>query len=713
MPSPDARRREDRVRLEASQHQARVVVDEVGLVEDHDLGDVARSDIADHIADGRELSCRIRVRGVHDVDDHVGAADLFQRGAEGLDELVRQVADEPDRVGERVHAAVGRARAAHGRIQRREQGVLDEHAGARQPVEQARLAGVRVTGDRHGGDRVALALGALGVARGREVADLTAQLRHAGADAPAIEFDLGLTGTTRAHAGAPGADLATGLAAHRVAPAAQAREQVLELGQLDLRLALAALGVLAEDVEDHGRAVDDLDLHDVLERTTLAGGEFGVGDDRVGADGRDDVAELLCLAAPDVGRRVGMGPALQDGVEHHGTGGLGERGELAQRVLGIRLLALRVHADEHDVLEPQLPVLDLGDVLELGREPRHAPQRGPLLAIPLVAVGVGAADRRLVLEGLRGAEGCRRPPSVKVLTRTPERASARASTRSTGSTGVSSVLWGVVVSVMCSFRDAAIRHPGILALLNGAPPGTPELPAHSRGGEVLRYARSAMGSDHYFSASPASAENLRRIRVTLAERDVEVTTAGGVFSPDHVDSGTGVLLANTPPPPPGGNLLDLGSGWGPIALSLAMQSPHATIWAVDVNERALDLVRRNARLARLSTMSTPRFPRMFPTTSCSARSARTRPSASARTSCTACSSAGSRVWKSDRMPGSSCSATSGRTRCSAGWRPPSTRASACTAPRRVADSACSRCAGTARRRASPSRCPERGALRRA
>lgn len=103
-----------------------------------------------------------------------------------------------------------------------------------------------------------------------------------------------------------------------------------------------------------------------------------------------------------------------------------------------------------------------------------------------------------------------------------------------------------------------------------------------------------MGSDHYFSAAPASPENLRRIRVTLAGRDVEVTTAGGVFSPDHIDTGTAVLLSNTPPPPAGGNLLDLGCGWGPIALSLAADAPHATVWAVDVNERALDLVRRNA-----------------------------------------------------------------------------------------------------------------------
>jgi 16S rRNA (guanine1207-N2)-methyltransferase len=113
-----------------------------------------------------------------------------------------------------------------------------------------------------------------------------------------------------------------------------------------------------------------------------------------------------------------------------------------------------------------------------------------------------------------------------------------------------------------------------------------------------------MGSgDHYFSAAPASPENHRRIRVTLAGREAEVTTAGGVFSPDHVDSGTAVLLANTPPPPPGGQLLDLGCGWGPIALSLAIESPHATVWAVDVNERALDLVRRNAAALGLDNVN--------------------------------------------------------------------------------------------------------------
>lgn len=103
-----------------------------------------------------------------------------------------------------------------------------------------------------------------------------------------------------------------------------------------------------------------------------------------------------------------------------------------------------------------------------------------------------------------------------------------------------------------------------------------------------------MANEHYFSSSPGSELKPRTIHVTLAGADREVVTAGGVFSPDRIDTGTQVLLASVPAPPPGGNLLDLGCGWGPIALTLALESPHATVWAVDVNERALDLVRANA-----------------------------------------------------------------------------------------------------------------------
>ncbi|MCU1635797.1 MAG: rRNA methyltransferase [Cryobacterium sp.] len=109
--------------------------------------------------------------------------------------------------------------------------------------------------------------------------------------------------------------------------------------------------------------------------------------------------------------------------------------------------------------------------------------------------------------------------------------------------------------------------------------------------------------EHYFSSAPDSDLRLRRIAVHLVGQMYEVTTANAVFSPDHIDTGTQVLLNSTPAPPPGGNFLDLGCGWGPISLHLALASPHARVWAVDVNERALDLVRRNAAELGLSNIT--------------------------------------------------------------------------------------------------------------
>jgi 16S rRNA G1207 methylase RsmC len=111
-----------------------------------------------------------------------------------------------------------------------------------------------------------------------------------------------------------------------------------------------------------------------------------------------------------------------------------------------------------------------------------------------------------------------------------------------------------------------------------------------------------MPNEHYFSSSPESELKRRQIHARIAGQVVELETANGVFSPERIDTGTQVLLSSVPTPPPGGNLLDLGSGWGPIALSLATESPRSTVWAVDVNERALSLVRSNAERLGLTNV---------------------------------------------------------------------------------------------------------------
>lgn len=114
-------------------------------------------------------------------------------------------------------------------------------------------------------------------------------------------------------------------------------------------------------------------------------------------------------------------------------------------------------------------------------------------------------------------------------------------------------------------------------------------------------------TDHYFTDSPAATDKQRRPHVVeLAGREVTVETAGGIFSPAGLDRATAILLDEVPEPPSAGDLLDIGCGWGPIALTLAMRSPEATVWAVDVTERALDLTRRNAASLGLANVRTAR-----------------------------------------------------------------------------------------------------------
>ncbi len=105
---------------------------------------------------------------------------------------------------------------------------------------------------------------------------------------------------------------------------------------------------------------------------------------------------------------------------------------------------------------------------------------------------------------------------------------------------------------------------------------------------------------HYFSADPGGPERRRTISVELSGRVVELVTAGGVFAGEGLDRGTAVLLRESPMPTGRPRILDLGCGYGPIALAIALHCPGATVDAVDVNQRALDLCRDNAAAVGLA-----------------------------------------------------------------------------------------------------------------
>jgi 16S rRNA (guanine1207-N2)-methyltransferase len=100
--------------------------------------------------------------------------------------------------------------------------------------------------------------------------------------------------------------------------------------------------------------------------------------------------------------------------------------------------------------------------------------------------------------------------------------------------------------------------------------------------------------NQYFDEQPSVDSATRVVDVALPDVAFTMLTDRGVFSHGHLDTGTALLLREAPAAASTGNLLDLGCGSGAIALALALRCPDATVWAVDVNERARSLASANA-----------------------------------------------------------------------------------------------------------------------
>src|ERR1700682_2003982 len=111
---------------------------------------------------------------------------------------------------------------------------------------------------------------------------------------------------------------------------------------------------------------------------------------------------------------------------------------------------------------------------------------------------------------------------------------------------------------------------------------------------LLATPEPAVQQSHYFDPAPAVESKPRKIHLHVGELALELQADRGVFGSHGVDLGALGLLKGGPPPPPNGEIWDLGSGYGPIAIAIARQSPEANVWAVDINQRALELTIANA-----------------------------------------------------------------------------------------------------------------------
>ena len=291
------------------------LVGPVGLVEHEQLGHGLATDVSDDLSHCLHLPLGVRTRPVDHVNQQIPVVDDVERGRERLHQLVRQLLDESDGVGQQHRLTARELQPTCRRIERREEAILDEDTSLGQTVEQGRLARVGVPDDDHVAQRRPATCLPLGVAVAGDLDQIGLELVDQAGDTSTVEFELRLTRTAAsAHA--------TGLLGHRPALAAQARQAVLEQRQLDLCLALLAVGVLGEDVEDQRSAVDRGTAEQLLQVVLLGRAEFVVEDHRVTVGRERELADLLDLALADVRCRVRMVTSLHDASDDIGASGV-------------------------------------------------------------------------------------------------------------------------------------------------------------------------------------------------------------------------------------------------------------------------------------------------------------------------------------------------------------------------------------------------------
>ncbi|HHU80011.1 MAG: class I SAM-dependent methyltransferase [Bacilli bacterium] len=100
-------------------------------------------------------------------------------------------------------------------------------------------------------------------------------------------------------------------------------------------------------------------------------------------------------------------------------------------------------------------------------------------------------------------------------------------------------------------------------------------------------------SKQYFENNPNLRKNEHKITLYYKQYLIDLTSDAGVFSKNTVDYGTNALLKSLVIAPHVKHILDVGCGYGPIGIAIAKDNPDALVDMIDVNERALELAKRN------------------------------------------------------------------------------------------------------------------------
>ena len=100
---------------------------------------------------------------------------------------------------------------------------------------------------------------------------------------------------------------------------------------------------------------------------------------------------------------------------------------------------------------------------------------------------------------------------------------------------------------------------------------------------------------HYFEDTRHLKSNRKDFSFRFWCFNYSFVSDNGVFSKEELDEGTCILLETALEPKLDGKVLDLGCGIGPVGVVVKHNFPECEVEMVDVNPRALELAKENAR----------------------------------------------------------------------------------------------------------------------
>ena len=106
--------------------------------------------------------------------------------------------------------------------------------------------------------------------------------------------------------------------------------------------------------------------------------------------------------------------------------------------------------------------------------------------------------------------------------------------------------------------------------------------------------------EHYYTNNPTTESREKIINSTIENENLKFYTDNGVFSKESVDFGTKTMLESFNTEKEDAKVADIGCGYGVISIFLAKKYPTFKFTMVDVNNRVLELSKKNIELNNIN-----------------------------------------------------------------------------------------------------------------